>query len=48
MLSDRIIVLDGGKIAEEGSHTELMKKDGVYSKMFTLQASSYNKQEEEV
>ncbi len=46
VLSDRIIVLDGGKISEEGSHDELMKKDGVYSKMFTLQASSYNKEKE--
>ena len=46
--ADRIIVLDGGKIAEEGSHAELMAKNGVYGKMFTLQASSYNKQQEEV
>jgi len=46
VLSDRIIVLDGGKIAEEGSHEELMKKGGVYSEMFTLQASSYNKEVE--
>ena len=46
VLSDRIIVLDGGKISEEGSHEELMKMDGIYSKMFTLQASSYNKEKE--
>lgn len=42
VLSDRIIVLDSGRIAEEGSHTELMHRDGIYSRMFTLQASSYN------
>ena len=48
VLSDRIIVLDGGTIAEEGSHEELMKKCGVYSEMFTLQASSYNKEAENV
>ena len=47
VLSDRIIVLDGGRIAEEGSHAELMEMNGVYGKMFTLQASSYNKAEEE-
>ena len=47
VLSDRIIVLDGGRIAEEGSHTELMESNGVYSEMFTLQASSYNKAKEE-
>jgi len=48
VLSDRIIVLDGGRITEEGSHEELMKKGGVYSEMFTLQASSYNKEAESV
>ena len=47
VLSDRIIVLDGGKISEEGSHEQLMKQGGVYSKMFTLQASSYNKDKED-
>lgn len=47
VLSDRIIVLDGGRIAEEGSHEELIKNGGIYSRMFTLQASSYNKKEEE-
>ena len=46
VLSDRIIVLDGGRICEEGSHDELIKKDGVYTEMFTLQASSYNKEKE--
>ena len=46
VLSDRIIVLDSGKICEEGSHDELMQRDGVYKEMFTLQASSYNKEKE--
>lgn len=46
VLSDRIIVLDGGRISETGSHEELMQRDGVYKEMFTLQASSYNKKEE--
>ena len=38
----KLIVLDGGKIAEFGTHEELMKNDGNYKEMFTLQASSYN------
>lgn len=31
---DKIIVLDGGTIVEQGSHKELMKKDGYYSKLY--------------
>ena len=31
--ADKIIVLDNGKILEEGSHTELLKKKGFYSKL---------------
>ncbi|MCR5207690.1 MAG: ABC transporter ATP-binding protein/permease [Eubacterium sp.] len=42
VLSDRIIVLDSGRVSEEGTHAELMKSGGEYSKMFALQASSYN------
>ena len=32
--SDRIIVLDQGKIAEIGSHQELLAKQGLYYNMF--------------
>jgi ATP-binding cassette, subfamily B, bacterial len=35
--ADRIIVLDKGRIAETGDHETLMKKGGLYHKMFTLQ-----------
>jgi len=34
---DRIIVLDKGRIAEEGSHQELLKKKGLYFKLYQLQ-----------
>lgn len=47
VLSDRIIVLDGGKISEIGTHDELMMHKGEYFKMFSLQASSYNAKKEE-
>ena len=46
VLSDRIFVLGNGTILESGSHTELMEQNGEYSKMFTLQASSYKGESE--
>ncbi len=47
VLSDSIIVIDNGQIVEQGNHKELMNAGGEYSRMFTLQASSYNRKEEE-
>jgi ATP-binding cassette subfamily B protein len=35
--SDRILVISKGKIIEDGSHHELMKKQGVYYKLYTRQ-----------
>ena len=40
-LADRILVLNNGKIAEEGTHEKLMKAGGIYSEMFTKQSSGY-------
>ncbi len=40
-MADRIVVLDGGRITEVGSHSELMERGGLYSRMFRLQAASY-------
>jgi ATP-binding cassette subfamily B protein len=37
--SDRIIVLEQGKIVEEGSHKELLKKQGLYYKMYQTLSS---------
>jgi len=39
--ADRIIVLEHGRIAEEGSHDELMAAGGRYSSMFNRQKSMY-------
>ncbi len=45
VLSDKIYVFGDGTVAEEGTHDELMSKNGIYSEMFTLQASSYTQTE---
>ena len=37
--SDRILVLDEGKVIEEGTHRELIKKQGAYYKLYTNQYS---------
>lgn len=38
--ADKIIVLDGGVIAESGTHEELMRKNGLYHKLVELQTAA--------
>jgi ATP-binding cassette subfamily B protein len=38
---DRILVLEHGRIAEQGQHHQLMERGGRYAEMFELQAASY-------
>jgi ATP-binding cassette subfamily B protein len=40
-MADRIVVLEGGRLVEEGSHSQLMTLDGRYAAMFEMQAASY-------
>ena len=40
-LADKIVVLKEGKICEIGKHSELMRQNGIYAKMFNLQAQGY-------
>jgi ATP-binding cassette subfamily B protein len=38
---DRIIVLDNGKIVEQGSHKELLKQNGTYAKLWSHQSGGF-------
>ena len=40
-MADRIHILEHGRIAESGSHDELMELDGRYARMYELQARAY-------
>jgi ATP-binding cassette, subfamily B, bacterial len=40
-MADLIVVLDGAKVVEVGSHEELMAKRGQYSEMYSIQAAAY-------
>ena len=35
--ANRIVVLDKGRIAEIGDHGELLKRDGIYAKLYRMQ-----------
>ena len=40
-MADRIVVLEQGGILEEGTHTQLLARDGLYAELFRLQAEGY-------
>jgi ATP-binding cassette subfamily B protein len=40
-MADRIIVLERGRIIDDGSHLELMARRGLYAELFELQAAGY-------
>ncbi|NLZ36956.1 MAG: ABC transporter ATP-binding protein [Clostridiales bacterium] len=46
-ISNKIIVLDGGKIVESGRHEELVSAGGLYSRLYNLQKEKYTAKEAE-
>jgi ATP-binding cassette subfamily B protein len=40
-MADRIVVLEGGRLVEEGTHAQLIALEGRYASMFEMQAASY-------
>jgi ATP-binding cassette subfamily B protein len=40
-MADRIYLLANGRIAEAGSHAELLRQGGEYARLFELQAGNY-------
>ncbi len=41
-MADRILVLEQGALTEEGTHAELLAKDGTYAHLYRLQARGYS------
>ena len=44
-IADKIYMFDAGNLIEEGSHTELIEKNGKYAEMFLLQSEKYQNSE---
>ena len=41
--ADRIVVLEDGRIVEDGDHDALMARGGRYARMFSLQAARFDR-----
>lgn len=44
MQADRILVLDGGKVADIGTHEELISRDGIYREIYQIQMNNADRE----
>jgi ABC-type multidrug transport system fused ATPase/permease subunit len=40
-MANRILVLQGGELMDQGTHEELVARGGLYAELFSLQAAGY-------
>jgi ATP-binding cassette subfamily B protein len=40
-MADLIVVMDGAKVVEAGSHDALMERSGQYAELYRIQAAAY-------
>ena len=40
-MADRILVLKDGELVDQGTHEELVARQGLYAELFSLQAAGY-------
>ncbi len=40
-MADLIVVLEGGRVVESGSHSDLMRSGGLYAELYDIQARAY-------
>lgn len=41
-MADKILVIENGEVVEQGTHEELLAREGLYAKLFLLQAAGYH------